>query len=181
MDQGNFYHLGDYCIEYISEEHEIINYVNRTMKCKQYTNVLIIEQNNNKEYHQCIDSPLRCEYKYYDIEKDRCVSSCDKNKIINKTHSGSDYYYFCKDECEFLKGSDGKIQKFKHYENGNIYCLEECPSNAPYFYETYNNTAPVCLEECDENDFYNADSINNKKCSKSCRSNQLYKIEKRKL
>ncbi len=175
MDQDDFYHLGDYCIKYNSGEHEIINYVNRTMKCKQHTNVLIIEQNNNKEYHQCITSPSNCEYKYYDIEKDRCVTTCDKNKIIDTTYSESNYY-FCKDECEFLR-DDGKIKKFKHYENGNIYCLKECPLNAPYFYETYNNTAPVCLEECDENDFYNADSINKKKCSKSCRSDQLYKIE----
>ena len=175
-----YFELGDFCIilteEEFSSKYEFIDYLNRKIKCKDFTNVLLIG-GNNKEYHQCIDSPSKCSSLHYDIDKDRCVPSCENKKIeIKRDEHGQ--YYECKNECETKKNS-GKIESFEYKEsNGYIYCVDECPSNAPFFYETYNNKAPSCRESCEDNHFYNVDNVNPKKCSLSCtNNNQLYQRE----
>ena len=159
-------------------KYEIKDYLNRKIKCKHFTNVLLIGE-NNKEFHQCITDKNECSSLHYDIDKDRCVPSCGNKKIeIIKNDNGNIIYYECKNECKTVKNAEGKIEGFEYQEsNGNIYCVNECPNNAPFFYETYNNKAPSCRDGCEENHFYNVEN-NQKKCSISCKNNnQLYHRE----
>ena len=185
-----FYQLGHFCIipqgeiteqNDFTDNYEIIDYLNRIIKCKHYTKV--ITDQFNKENHICGESPSTlCPSLYYDKDENRCIEKCENKKIepvkSNSTQNTIDYY-LCKNECELEVDADGKIKKFEYTEiNGNTYCLDACPSNSPYFYETYNNQAPICQQSCKDNHFYNSDSNNPNKCTTTCQNDQFYLVEK---
>lgn len=146
------YELGDKCYHSIVDNIILINENSKKLKCK-YKNYIEI-QDNGLKYYICLNEGEDCpeKYNYYDPETKECLNNCPYNKkrISLLTNSSGKKYYQCTAKCE-QDGYDKELA-IKSYLNKNIdifHCYENCPDEAPYYYE--NNNKKNCVQKCDKN------------------------------
>ena len=164
----HYYEVGDFCFKpntlEPSNKYEIeINLPNKIKyKCRDYTYIQLID---GKEFHNCIDNPIKCPTKTIDFDLKICVNSCENKKIRKTTNNAGELYYECRNKCpetEFEYDESIDIN-----ESTNIYCLIKCPTITPFYYKISSTQSPKCQKKCNKKDFYKKDS---NECLSTCES-----------
>ena len=189
--------VGDFCFDTITNLEssyigEIITSNKKKYRCKDYTYIQLID---GKEYHICIDDPQNppsndgkvnniCPSFHYDSDEKKCVDSCENKKIRIRTGTNSDgnsfTYQECINECKYSENESGEPNSDSEFEydesiniagSTNIYCMEQCPFQAPFFYKVSTNQSPKCQKNCNPNHFYKKDK---NQCLLNCDGDNYY-------
>ena len=133
---------------------------------------------NTKSNHQCkCDNNLKVYMdNIFGIVLYRCVESCPNGYyyfdvgmngfVCTILNSDSSHKHIRSDN--FLANNCDSGQPLKYNVDPYIYCLNNCPAIAPFFYnneDTETSNQLTCLETCYNQDFYFSDT---KECTKKC-------------
>ena len=102
----------------------------------------------------CIPENAPCEegYNYINPLTKQCLKACpSRMQNLKKYKENNNKDYVCQESCNLKT-----IHKISHLGKENIYCIDECPDYAKFYYDDN-----ICLEKCSrsEKDYYD---MNNK-------------------
>lgn len=135
---------------------------------------------NIVETNQCFSCPSN--YKYYDIDDTTKLVNCYSNSCPSgKDHKKKEVnsrniaIYRCTIQCD----TSGENKEFEYKDsNGNYYCLDQCPNEAKYYYETpVPETEPEiiaysCRESCSEGHYAKGNI-----CTDTCDESKIITVD----
>ena len=144
----NLYQMGDVCYHSNPDPTNIIeNESEKILQCNFYN---YKEIKDGLIYYKCLEENEICpdELNYFDDFTKECFNSCPKTKnkiaiikaIVNNENK---VFYKCTSECS--GEYDKEFTKQSALGKYITYCLENCPEEAKYFYESNKK----CIENCD--------------------------------
>ena len=138
----------------------------KKLKCLNYNYKKLTEDNNENKIglkkYECLASDGICplELNYFDDETKECFNSCPNNKNIitevKETVDSTTYiFYKCSSGC--IDPTDKIFKKKSALGELKLFCLENCPGEAKYYYEN----DMTCVEYCNKkaNDYSKSENI----------------------
>ena len=152
------YEMGNVCY-HSNPDPTNIEESGKILKCKYYNYKKLIEEeeNGNKKkiglkYYECLAEGQICplELNYFDDETKECFNSCPNGKSliteVKETADDSSYiFYKCSSQCN--SPTDKKLVKKSALGETKTFCLNNCPEEAKYYYDSDN----TCVEYCNKN------------------------------
>ena len=148
--------IEDIC--YTSDDFETIG-ASTDGKCLQFKYITTLD---GFKYVNCVNQ-CPSKYKYYnDGDEKECIESCESTKWIKRelNQDNISYIFRCSGNCK----EDPREFKYKYKEDSTspviLYCLDKCPNEAKFYYETTQDIEGLgdienyeCLNNCKPNHF----------------------------
>ena len=160
------YKFGNFIFKNCPNNIHIIN-DNDNYKCKcEGERKIYIDTLFGSSFYRCVES---CPYVYHYYDQENNYFICASIEYINEH---SDYYIRTNNSL----GIDCD-QPFFYKDGDKKYCLSNCPSSKPFYYNNNNDNPKECIEKCindNFNDFYDSKT---KECLQSCDGKSLIDIK----